>query len=385
MNSANPHRRMQHLIDPEICIRCNTCEESCPVGAITHDENNYVVDADVCNNCRACVSPCPTGAIDHWHAVEQPYTLAQQFSWQDLPAALYPPLAPSQGPAAQVAIGAAAPLSASNPVQHLYRRDAPAVGTVHSIERATAAMAEDDVWHIVLDFGTQAMPVLEGQSIGIVPPGLDRNGRPHVERLFSVASARSGERRGTNTVALTVRRKPGGCCSNYLCDLSPGQPVNAVGPFGSTFLMPNNPDTNLIMVCTGTGVAPFRAFIQQRLRTMRDSDGRLLLFFGGRTPAELPYSGQQDALPSGFLEHYFCFSRCPGEPKTYVQDLIRVTAEGLRHLLLDAGTCVFLCGRKGMESGVEAAFDSVFEGTGEAWPSVRQSMLASGRYHIETY
>ena len=36
----------QHVIDPEICIRCNTCEAICPVGAITHDSRNYVVKAD---------------------------------------------------------------------------------------------------------------------------------------------------------------------------------------------------------------------------------------------------------------------------------------------------------------------------------------------------
>ena len=34
----------QHLIDPETCIRCNTCEISCPSDAITHDTHNYVVD-----------------------------------------------------------------------------------------------------------------------------------------------------------------------------------------------------------------------------------------------------------------------------------------------------------------------------------------------------
>ena len=42
----------QHLIDPEICIRCNTCEDTCPVDAITHDSRNYVVDADICNHCK---------------------------------------------------------------------------------------------------------------------------------------------------------------------------------------------------------------------------------------------------------------------------------------------------------------------------------------------
>jgi len=59
----------QHLIDPEVCIRCNTCEETCPIDAITHDGRNYVVNPDICNACGACISPCPTGSIDHWHSV----------------------------------------------------------------------------------------------------------------------------------------------------------------------------------------------------------------------------------------------------------------------------------------------------------------------------
>src|SRR5690349_24298227 len=77
----------QHLIDPEICIRCNTCEETCPVDAITHDGRNYVVDASICNACYACVSPCPTGSIDHWLPVpkDKPFTLEEQFGWDELP------------------------------------------------------------------------------------------------------------------------------------------------------------------------------------------------------------------------------------------------------------------------------------------------------------
>ena len=61
----------QHLIDPEICIRCNTCEETCPVDAVTHDSRNYVVDAAKCNYCNECISPCPTGAIDNWRQVDK--------------------------------------------------------------------------------------------------------------------------------------------------------------------------------------------------------------------------------------------------------------------------------------------------------------------------
>src|SRR4051812_18069146 len=77
----------QHLIDPEICIRCNTCEATCPVGAITHDDRNYVVRAEVCNGCLACIPPCPTGSIDNWRLVpaSRAYTLEEQLGWDELP------------------------------------------------------------------------------------------------------------------------------------------------------------------------------------------------------------------------------------------------------------------------------------------------------------
>jgi benzoyl-CoA 2,3-epoxidase subunit A len=64
----------QHLIDPETCIRCNTCESRCPTKAISH-ERNYVVDPERYNHCLRCVRPCPTGAVDHWFIVARPYSL----------------------------------------------------------------------------------------------------------------------------------------------------------------------------------------------------------------------------------------------------------------------------------------------------------------------
>jgi benzoyl-CoA 2,3-epoxidase subunit A len=80
----------QHLIDPEICIRCNTCESICPVGAVTHDARNYVVDADQCNWCRDCIEPCPTGAIDNYRTMPRTkvYTVAEQLTWDTLPTEL---------------------------------------------------------------------------------------------------------------------------------------------------------------------------------------------------------------------------------------------------------------------------------------------------------
>src|SRR5215218_2420103 len=78
----------QHLIDPEICIRCNTCEETCPQDAVSHDGRNYVVDPARCNFCNDCIAPCPTGSIDNWREVirAKPYTIEEQFGWDALPA-----------------------------------------------------------------------------------------------------------------------------------------------------------------------------------------------------------------------------------------------------------------------------------------------------------
>jgi benzoyl-CoA 2,3-dioxygenase component A len=264
----------QHLIDPEICIRCNTCEETCPVHAISHDGRNYVVDATKCKGCNDCISPCPTGSIDNWRRVEKgkAYTLDEQFGWDSLPPQgdVDAGTAPSDLPTEVVRITAEAtsgqggaavpPWSAAHPYINIYTIAKPAIATVSGNYRLTADGASSDIRHIVLDFGAAAFPVLEGQTIGIVPPGLDAAGRPHHVRLYSVASPREGERPRYNNLALTVKRvtedhagAPAfGIASNYLCDLPKGSEVRVVGPYGTTFLMPNHPGSSLLMVCTGT-------------------------------------------------------------------------------------------------------------------------------------
>ena len=111
----------QHLIDPEICIRCNTCEATCPTGAITHDDRNYVVRADVCNLCMACISPCPTGSIDNWRTMPRAmaYPIEEQLTWDELPAELTPEQMQAAGVEAEAAIATAA---ATPPVMGINRQ-----------------------------------------------------------------------------------------------------------------------------------------------------------------------------------------------------------------------------------------------------------------------
>ena len=315
----------QHLIDPEICIRCNTCEETCPVDAITHDNNNYVVDVTKCNLCMDCIQPCPTGSIDNWRIVMRGYSLEEQFLWSELPKQ-EELMTGGDGEAAdadiQAMIDAAhtgaggksvAPASAAKPSINLYNRDKAAIATVTGNYRLTHEESDVDVHHVILHFDEAAFPYLEGQSIGIVPPGVDAEGKPHRVRLYSIASPRHGERPNTNNLALTVKREPNGICSNYVCDLKKGDKVQVTGPFGATFLMPNDPAANIVMICTGTGSAPFRAFTEWRRRSMLNAPGRMLLFFGARRPQDLPYFGPLQKVPDTLLGKHFAYSRIPGE------------------------------------------------------------------------
>ncbi|MDQ2917381.1 MAG: benzoyl-CoA 2,3-epoxidase subunit BoxA [Pseudomonadota bacterium] len=398
---------LQHLIDPEVCIRCNTCEATCPVGAITHDSRNYVVDFATCNGCNACVPSCPTGAIDHWRQVLKttPYTLDDQLSWDVLP----PPVELEIGVQADVPQevrqlteiatagqgGAASPpWSASHPYVNLYSQVKPALAAVAGNYRLTADGASADIRHIVLDFGNTAFPVLEGQTLGILPPGSDTQGRPHYVRLYSVASPRDGERPQYNNVALTIKRVTAdhdgqpvqGVGSNYMCDLAVGDAVRVVGPYGASYLMPDHPGSSLMMICTGTGAAPMRAMTERRRRRKAlNEGGELLLFFGARVAEELPYFGPLMKLPKDFVDINFAFSRIPGVPKIYVQDRIRERAEKVARMLRDDDCYIFVCGLKGMEAGVIDAFREVCRTHGLDWDALKPQLLAKSRLHIETY
>lgn len=427
----------QHLIDPEICIRCNTCEATCPVDAITHDDTNYVVKADVCNGCMDCISPCPTGSIDNWRKVlvSRPYTVQEQLGWESLPTELPDDvLAAAQSTAgsgdvqdlsqAQAVIAAAAgiapnasssgavtgaevfrtasfgattpPWSAAHAYTNLHGPKAPVMATVVGNINCTETGFDNETHHIVLDLGSMPFPVLEGQSIGIIPPGVDASGKPHVARQYSVASARNGERPGYNNLALTVKRvvedhnghAVRGIASNYLCDLQVGAKVQVIGPFGSSFLMPNHPRSHIVMICTGTGSAPMRAMTEWRRRLRKSGKfdgGKLLLFFGARTPQELPYFGPLQNLPKDFIDNNFAFSRVAGQPKRYVQDAMRERAADLAELLRDDNTHIYVCGLKSMEEGVVLALRDVAQQGGMNWDDLGARLKREGRLHLETY
>jgi benzoyl-CoA 2,3-dioxygenase component A len=380
-----------------------------------------VVDAAKCKLSMACIQPCPTGAIDNWRTMPRAkaYGVEAQMGWDSLPDELTAAELAAEGVAAEAepalavvapspaaTVGAATqalqlsatlpPWSAAHPYTKLYDASNPVVATVTGNMRVTEVGREYDTHHIVLDLGKTPFPVLEGQSIGIIPPGVDASGRSHHARQYSVASARHGERPGFNNLSLTVKRvlqdRQGnavrGVASNYLCDLKVGDQVQLIGPFGTSFLMPNHPGSHIVMICTGTGAAPMRAMIRWRhhQRTTENfASGKLMLFFGARTKEELPFFGRLHKLPKDFMDVNLAFSRTPGQPKRYVQDLMRTRAADLAALLADEDSYFYICGLKAMEEGVVLALRDIAEQAGLNWKSLGTALKRDGRLHLETY
>jgi len=143
-----------------------------------------------------------------------------------------------------------------------------------------------------------------------------------------------------------------------------------------------------VMICTGTGSAPMRAMTEWRRRLRKSGrfeGGKLMLFFGARTQEELPYFGPLQTLPKDFIDINLAFSRTPGQPRRYVQDLMRERAADLALQLADPNAHFYVCGLKAMEEGVVLALRDIATDAGLDWEQIAASLKRDGRLHLETY
>ena len=170
-----------------------------------------------------------------------------------------------------------------------YRVQEPGIARVVSNVRLTPDHASE-VRHLVLSLENLDYPYREGQSLGVLTPGVDDRGHANTLRLYSIASGRSGEAGQGKTVSICVKRRVvrdpetgeilQGAASNFLCDVKPGDEIAITGPVGKSFLLPEDPRSNLILIATGTGVAPFRGFLRHVFAERADWTGQIRLFAG---------------------------------------------------------------------------------------------------------
>lgn len=283
-------------------------------------------------------------------------------------------------------------------VLNRYRVKEPGIARVSSNLRLTSEGAAD-VRHLVLDLGDLDFPYREGQSLGVIIPGLDDRGHANTLRLYSIASGRGGEDGARGTVSICVKRvvefhpetgeEIRGAASNYLCDLKPGDPVAITGPVGKRFLLPDDPGSNLILVATGTGVSPFRGFLKRIFVEHPGWEGQVRLFFGSRSAAECLYRNEFDSyLDRPNFQAHYALSRehsAPDGQRLYVHHRMHEQIEDLWALLDREETFLYICGIKGMEDHIERVLSLRADRDGISWSNFRRVLQDSGRLLIETY
>ncbi len=290
---------------------------------------------------------------------------------------------------------------------NLYKPRSPFLGTVLENYSLLKDGAIGRVNHITFDLsgGDPKLQYVEGQSIGIIPAGEDANGKPHKLRLYSIASTRHGDNFSGNTVSLCVRQlqyeKDGqtidGVCSTYLCDISPGEQVKITGPVGKEMLLPEDEGSNIIMLATGTGIAPMRAYLRRMFEPTEieknrwNFKGKAWLFMGAPKTANLLYDSDFEWYKSLSPENFRYTKAISREQKNskggrmYIQDRVLEHADELFALIENPKTHIYLCGLKGMEPGIDEAMTTAATAKNINWSELRPQLKKAGRWHVETY
>jgi ferredoxin--NADP+ reductase len=291
---------------------------------------------------------------------------------------------------------------------NLYKPKDPYIGKVLSNEPLVRDGGSGIVQHIKFDLSEGNLHYVEGQSIGIIPDGTDENGKPHKLRLYSIASTRHGDAMDDKTVSLCVRQleykhpETGetvyGTCSTFLCHIEPGADIKITGPVGKEMLLPDDPDATIIMLATGTGIAPFRAYLWRMFKEaerQKNPDyqfkGLAWLIFGVPYTPNVLYKEELEQIQTEYPENFkltYAISREQQNPeggRMYIQHRVAEHADALWELMQKPNTHTYMCGLKGMEDGIDEGMTVAANKNGVDWIEFRKQMKKEHRWHVETY
>jgi len=289
-----------------------------------------------------------------------------------------------------------------------FKPKSPFEGKIISVERIVGPKATGETCNIVIDhFGK--MPYIEGQSYGVIPPGTNpKNGKPNKVRLYSIASSRYGDDMTGKTTTLCVRRATYWCpemgkedpakkgvCSNFLCDASAGDLVKLTGPTGKVMLLPEDkPETDIIMVATGTGIAPYRSFLKrmfiEKTPYAADFKGLAWLFLGVANSDALLYDEDWKAIekenPDNFRYDVALSREMTNKDggKMYIQDKVEEYGDEVFDRL-DKGAHIYFCGLKGMMPGIQGMLEKVAGAKGLNYEEFIKKLKKNGQWHVEVY
>ncbi len=194
---------------------------------------------------------------------------------------------------------------------------------VRESQRITPADAAE-VRRLRIQVADPGFAPLAGQSVGVLVPGAGSPRVPYLRR-YSIAGFKTLPLDAGVDIDLLVRRcfhrdersgeRRPGIASNYLCDARPGDRLTISGPCPGPFVLPLDKRSNLLMIGTGTGIAPFRAFAEQLHARHGGWIGEVRLFYGGRSGLDLTYANDEGTdLPLYFDRRTFEAFEVLGQP-----------------------------------------------------------------------
>merc|ERR1739844_657671 len=190
-----------------------------------------------------------------------------------------------------------------------------------------------------------------------------------------------------------------GVCSNHICDMGVGDEVLITGPTGAEMLLPEDQESDIIMLATGTGIAPMRSYMRLLFNDAaganadgsRKFKGLAWLFMGVPYSKSLLYDDEHQEYVSKYPDQFrfdYAVSReqkNDAGQKMYIQTKMAEYADELWTLMQSPKTHIYMCGLKGMESGMEECFSPLAEKNGLVWKEFAKSMKKAKRYHVEVY
>jgi ferredoxin--NADP+ reductase len=252
----------------------------------------------------------------------------------------------------------------------------------------------------VLRINSPAFYFLEGQNIGVLTPGPHPFGNKTHHRYYTIANAnKSADGEGVE-LELLVRRcfyidevsgeQYPGEASNYLCNAQVGDKISLTGPHRSPFRIPADKSSNLLMLGTGTGIAPFRAFLRRVYQEQGQWDGKVRLFYGARTGAEMLYMNDINQDLTNYYDQA-TFKAIQSLSQGVLKDEgdalhngVEANASEIWSLLQEPKTHVYLSGIK----KIAAAFDTSMAkmaGSEVQWQVFKQALIEDKRWSELTY
>ena len=267
--------------------------------------------------------------------------------------------------------------------------------TVVSSESITSEASGAEVRELTLEIQKADFELQLGQSLGVLSPGSKEFGQKHHFRLYSVADLPEPGGSGLPRIKIAVRRvsyvdkysgeEYPGVSSNYLCDLVAGDSVTMAGPYGLAFEVPEEMDANLILIGTGTGIAPFRAFVKHLYKNVPEWQGTITLFYGARSGLELLYMNDERDDFSQYYDRdtFKAFKALSPRPSWAApidwDGALAARGEELWGLLGQPHTYVYVAGLEKMRGELDNAFGEI-AGSEQKWARRKAELSAGGRW-----